>query len=132
MPNNPNAEANLIKYKKGQSGNPKGRPKKMETVLREAFEEEHSIKLTKTQMQDLVKLILGKTKSELVELAKNEDLPFWISLIAKKAERDYNKGSIHVLDVLFDRVYGKPKEEQAITQSGAITIKFEPLGPKKD
>jgi len=62
-------------------------------------------------MQDIIKVVLSKSRNELVELAKNEDLPFWISLIANKAQRDFKKGSIHILDVLFDRVYGKPKEE---------------------
>lgn len=99
------------KFKKGQSGNLNGRPKKIETVLKEYFLDEHNIRLTKSQMQDMIMVILGKNKKELIDLAKNDELPFWVSLIAKKAERDFSKGSIHILDVLFDRVYGKPKEE---------------------
>jgi hypothetical protein len=54
----------------------------------------------------------------LVELAKNDELPFWIALIANKAQRDFKKGSIHISDVLFDRVYGKPKEEVEQTING--------------
>lgn len=100
-------------WQKGQSGNPNGRPKSVERILKDYFLDEHNLKLTKTQTQDIITVILAKNKKQLVELAKNDELPFWISLIARKAQRDYEKGSIHILDVLFDRVYGKPKEEIA-------------------
>ena len=95
----------------------------MESILRDHFLAEHNLKLSKSQTADIIQVILGKSKKELLELAKNEDLPFWVSLIAKKATRDFEKGSIHILDVLFDRVYGKPKEEvsQTITQRPIFT-----------
>lgn len=101
----------LTRPDKGETMNPNGRPKKVENILSDYFLSEHNLKLSKSQTQDIIKTILGKTRSELMELAKNDDLPFWVSLIAKKATRDFEKGSIHILDVLFDRVYGKPKEE---------------------
>ena len=103
-------EENLIPYKKGQSGNPNGRPKKIENVLKDVFLSEYNVKLSKSQTEEILKNILSKSRSELIELAKNDDLPFWISMIAKKATRDYERGSIHLLELLFDRVYGKPKE----------------------
>lgn len=107
----------LTRPNKGETMNPNGRPKKIETVLRDYFLAEANIKLSKSQVEDIIKNVLSKTRAELMELAKNDELPFWISLIAKKAARDYDKGSIHILDVLFDRVYGKPKETADVNQT---------------
>jgi hypothetical protein len=101
----------LTRPNKGETMNPNGRPKNLENLLHDHFLAEHNLRLTKGQAQAMIQVILGKTKNELIEMANNNDLPFWVALIAKKANRDWEKGSIHILDVLFDRVYGKPKEE---------------------
>lgn len=108
-------EQNLIPAQKGEVRNPNGRPKKVDTILREVFLAEYNVKLSKSQTEEIIKGILSKSRSELVELAKNDELPFWISMIAKKATRDYEKGSIHLLELLFDRVYGKPQEKVEAT-----------------
>jgi hypothetical protein len=111
------------RWKKGESGNPKGRPKNIATIIQEVFIAEHNLKLSKGQVNDIIQVILSKNKKELIEMAKNEELPFWVGLIARKAQRDYEKGSIHILDVLFDRVYGAP------TQSIEQKIIEQPLFP---
>jgi hypothetical protein len=114
---------NLIPAKKGEVRNPDGRPKKVETILKEVFLAEYNVKLSAGQTSDIIQSILTKSRTELIELAKNDQLPFWISMIAKKATRDYERGSIHLLEILFDRVYGKPKETQHQTiESKNFTI----------
>jgi hypothetical protein len=114
---------NLIPAQKGEVRNPNGRPKNVETILREVFLAEYNVKLSSGQTNDIIQSILTKSRTELIELAKNDELPFWIAMIAKKATRDYERGSIHLLELLFDRVYGKPKETQHQTiESKNFTI----------
>ena len=117
-----------MRPEKGETMNPNGRPKKIENLIKEHFLEEHNLKLSKSQSQDIIKNILGKTRKELVEIKnyikKNKEISFWIALIAKKAQRDFEKGSIHILDVLFDRVYGKPKEEVEQTINDGAPSEF--------
>jgi len=54
--------------------------------------------------------MLCMTERQISELGERDDVPFWLKMISKKMERDLSRGSIHLMEVLFDRVYGKPKE----------------------
>lgn len=123
-------KAGVGNFKKNPKNiNKKGRPKKMETVLRELFLDEYNFKLSKSQANDVISSILTKTKSELVELGNKDDVPFWVSLIAKKAVVDHKKGSIELLEKLFDRVHGKPKNESNLDiTTGGKTIEGFKLG----
>jgi hypothetical protein len=56
-------------------------------------------------------------KNVVKDLGEREDVPFWLKMISKKMERDMSKGSVHLMEVLFDRVYGKPKETVDTTVS---------------
>lgn len=111
------------RFKKGTSGNPKGRPKKIETVIKELFSKEYNFQLSKSQISEIMIGVLSKTRSELVEMANNDQLPFWISLIAKKAQEDYKKGSIDIIEKMFDRVYGKSKQPLEHTGKDGEPIK---------
>lgn len=117
---------NLIKhrYPKGVSGNLKGRPLNIEKVLKNYFQEEHNLKLSNSQVNDMLIIILSKTKDEIISMAKDDKLPWWIALIANKINRDFKKGSMHVLDSLLDRVYGKPTERSEVTTDGKIEVVF--------
>ena len=89
--------------------------------MKDVFLQEFNLGLSYSQANEIISGILAMTREELMNVAKNDQAPFWISMIAKKATRDYERGSIHLLEVLMDRVYGKPKEtvDQTVTMPQA-------------
>ena len=81
------------KFKKGQSGNPKGRPPKL------------------PQLDKLLDSVLGEEKDGMTAA----------EAILKALRLKAAKGDVRAAEVLLDRAYGKAK--QSIEQSGSIEVK---------
>lgn len=97
--------------------NRNGRPRALKNVIKEVFMEEFDITLSSSQANDMIMAMLCMTEKQVKDLGEREDVPFWLKMISKKMERDMSRGSIHLMEVLFDRVYGKPKETVDTTVS---------------
>ena len=84
------------KFKKGQTGNPNGRPKKL------------------PELSKLMADILGDEKNGLTTAER----------ILKAIEAKALKGDIKAAEMLLDRGYGKPKQTQetSITSSDPLVI----------
>ena len=90
--------------------NRNGRPKALRNVIKDLFIEEFNVQLSSSQANEMIMAMLCMTERQVSELGERDDVPFWLKMISKKMERDLSRGSIHLMEVLFDRVYGKPKE----------------------
>jgi hypothetical protein len=88
MPNPENIEPH--KFKKGQSGNPNGRPKKL------------------PELDKLLADVLGEEKDGITAA----------EAILKKLRQMAAQGNIRAAEVLLDRGYGKPKQHTDITSNG--------------
>ncbi len=80
MNKNPNIE-NLNPFKKGQSGNPKGRPKKKFSDHISDLKKKGYSAPTRTEYFDMVGLLLAMEEEDLKEFAKDKKRPYWIRLI---------------------------------------------------
>jgi hypothetical protein len=86
-------------FKKGQSGNPNGRPKKL------------------PELRELLANVLGDEKD-----GKTAAEAILMALRAKAA-----KGDVRAAELLLDRAYGKPKQDVDLSGSMVTVIKPKPI-----
>lgn len=84
-------EGNLKPFKKGKSGNPRGRPKKL------------------PELDKLLADVLGEPNADGIEAAK-----IVLMALRKKAA----SGDVRAAEALLDRAYGKPKQSIDHTSDG--------------
>ena len=96
-------EDNLIPFKKGQSGNPKGRPKKWVSTLTDS-----GYKMS--EVRDCILVMMAMTMDELKDAFENENATALEKTIAGAIRKSITKGSLYSMETLMDRVFGKSKE----------------------
>lgn len=110
-------EDNLIPFKKGQSGNPNGRPKSYITGLKDA-----GYNMTEINMS--IRNMLSMNMNELKAVFENPDATILEKTVAGAMRKSLEKGSLYSIETLLSRVFGKPKETSDVKQDTEITIKF--------
>ena len=104
-------------FKKGESGNPNGRPRKYVSLLKE-----QGYKLS--EINDTIQVMMSMDMQELNEVYKNPKATVLEKTIANAMNKSLQKGSLYSLDTLLSRVYGKPKEQMDIQQDTKIEVVF--------
>ena len=113
MANNPNAVKNLKPAKKGQSGNPNGRPKKLKTILKKEG-------LKQSQINDIISEMLAMTRDELQSIIDNPKSRSFEVLISQAIKKGVSKGDLsQIFGYALTRAFGQPKQD--------LTIKADPV-----
>jgi len=104
-------DKNLKHWVKGQSGNPAGA--KAHDPLKRALK-----RITQPEVHDVMTMILGCDLEGLQAVTKDKSssvLRVWVASAAVKA---INKGDLGALEILLNRLHGKPQER--VKLSGSI------------
>jgi hypothetical protein len=111
---------NLKPFKKGQSGNPNGRPRKYVSLLKD-----QGYKVS--EVNDCIQAMMSMTLDELKDVWDNKQATVLEKTIASAIKRSIEKGSLYSIETLLTRVYGKPRETADINNTGemSIVVKYE-------
>ncbi len=113
MPKPENIEPH--KFKKGQSGNPNGRPRKYVSQLREL-----GYKLS--EINDTIQVMMAMDMEELKSVWDNPKATVLEKTIAAAIRKSIEKGSLYSLETLLTRVYGKPRENADVKTEMTIRL----------
>jgi hypothetical protein len=113
MPKAENIEPH--KFKKGQSGNPNGRPRKYVSQLRE-----FGYKLS--EINDTIQVMMAMDMEELKSVWDNPKATVLEKTIAAAIRKSIEKGSLYSLETLLTRVYGKPRENADVKTEMTIRL----------
>lgn len=97
-------------FVKGQSGNPKGKPRKICSTLK-------SLGYTSYEAIDTIRNLMAMNLDELKEVYQNKDSSVLEVTIASAIKKSIDKGSLYSIDTLLSRVFGKPVENFDIKQT---------------
>ena len=95
-------------FKKGESGNPNGRPRKYVTLLVEQG-------YKRSEINDTIQNMMAMTVDELKAVWDNPRATILEKTIASAMRKSIEKGTLYSLETLLSRVYGMPKQELAAT-----------------
>lgn len=102
---------------KGETANPNGRPRKYVSQLKE-----QGYKLA--EVNDCIQAIMSMDLEELKQVWDNPKATILEKTIANALMTSLKKGSLYSIDTLLTRVYGKPKETQAVQMDQKIEVVF--------
>jgi hypothetical protein len=97
-------EGNLKPFKKGESGNPNGRPRKFVTLLKE-------IGYKRSEINDTIQAMMAMDMNELKDVWDNPNATILEKTIASAMKKSIEKGSLYSMETLLSRVFGMPKQE---------------------
>ena len=120
----PNPIPNNKPFKKGQSGNPNGRPRKLVTLLKD-------IGYTKQDIDTTIQNMMAMTIEELAEVFKDSKATVLEKTVANAIKKGIEKGSLYSLETLMNRVYGFPNQKSEIQTHQTINIPIPDIGKRK-
>jgi len=99
----------MNQFEKGESGNPKGRPRKLVSHVLAELKEKGVDPVKPVDIVAIYEQLLNVTQEEITDLVNDVDAPYSIRLVAA-AMTQKNRG-FEIIERMIDRAHGRPKNE---------------------
>ena len=118
------------KFKKGESGNPNGRPRKLYSDHIKDMKDKGYSPPTRTEYFDMVGLLLAMTEEDLKAFAQDKDKPYWIRLII--IDMNSKNTRTKMMADYRDWLFGKASQSMDLTSKGdKINVSVIEIGGSK-
>lgn len=116
-------DGEATQFKKGESGNPYGRPVKVFSAIARDFRARGIEKATDAVVKEAFEYLLALPVSEILEMAGNpkveNDMPSLLRLMAKDM---MGKNGLAAIKEMLDRAHGKAIQKKEVEHSGNIGL----------
>ena len=112
-------DKNLKNFKKGQSGNPKGRPKGLVTTILAELKQDGEL-VGRSLVEQTYQVMLSLTQKQLTKIASDQDQPMINRIVSREM---LSKKGFEIIEKMMDRANGKPT--QMVIAGGTLSISTE-------
>ena len=130
MPNRDNIKEH--EFKKGESGNPNGRPPKLLSAINAELKAKGYERVSPSQIVEAYELLFGLDEDRIKGYITDKETPMFLRIVAKQMLTP--KGH-EMIERMLDRAHGKAKQGFDVEHSGSggIVIQYEDMSkPKTD
>lgn len=118
-------EKNLVLFKKGVSGNPKGRPLKLLSSINKELSEAGYERVTASQISEAYETLFNLPKKKLMAYARDDKSPMFIRIIIKAMLS--GKGP-EMLEKMMDRAHGRAVQNMKINNGQPLVKQVFKIG----
>jgi hypothetical protein len=97
-------------FKKGQSGNPKGQPKKVLSRVNEQLKEEGYSAASANNIVEAYSILINLDEERIKSIISDNSYPMLMRIVAKEM---LSKNGAEMIEKILDRAHGKAIQKQA-------------------
>jgi len=114
-------EGKETRFKKGQSGNPNGRPKKLVSAVIASLKEEGYEEVTSEHVKQVYQLLIGLDKERITEIKNDKEQSMLFRVVS---EAILEEKGFEIIEKMLDRAHGKATNKSEVTGAGGEKLDF--------